>query len=57
MFAWEQGKTADLCEYYSTLIPEDRTSFLKTLATDYGVDHAQVQQLAAHVATAKVGQQ
>ena len=50
-----QKKMRDLCQYYVTLIPCDRATFLKTLAVDFAVDHSLVLYLANNLSVAQVG--
>ena len=49
-----QKKAKSLVAYYSTLIPDDKAVFLKTLASQYSVDHSVVLHLAKSLETAHV---
>ncbi len=42
--------------YYNTLIPDDKAVFLKTLASQYSVDHSVVLHLAKTLEAAHVSQ-
>lgn len=43
-----------MVQYYSTLIPADRHTFIRVLATDYNVDQSLVLQLAQNITAMKV---
>ena len=43
-----------MVDYYNTLIPDDKTVFLRTLATQYNVDHSVVLHLAKSLEAAHV---
>ena len=49
-----QKKSHALCEYYAELSPGDKSTFLRTLATDFGVDSAVVQHYASGISVAQV---
>ena len=49
-----QKKAKNLVAYYNTLIPDDKAVFLKTLASQYSVDHSVVLHLAKSLEAAHV---
>ena len=49
-----QKKAKSLVAYYTTLIPDDKAVFLKTLASQYSVDHSVVLHLAKSLESAHV---
>lgn len=48
-----EKKAQSVCQFYSTLIPQDKSIFLTTLAANYGVDNHKVHQISSSLSSAQ----